>query len=74
MEGIRGGFALARPPEGISVMDVLAAVNPNRSFFECAEIRRNCELFDPVPPKWSVTGPCRIHLVMQEGTLRCKVF
>jgi Rrf2 family protein len=67
MEGIRGGFALARPPERISVMDVLAAVDPNRSLFECAEIRRNCELFDSVPPKWSVTGPCRIHLVMQEA-------
>jgi Rrf2 family protein len=67
MEGIRGGFALARPPERISVMDVLAAVDPNRSLFECAEIRRNCELFGSAPPKWSVTGPCRIHLVMQEA-------
>jgi Rrf2 family protein len=67
MEGIRGGFALARPAERISVMDVLAAVDPNRSLFECAEIRRNCELFGAVPPKWSVTGPCRIHLVMHEA-------
>ncbi len=67
MEGIRGGFALARPPERISVMDILAAVDPNRSLFECAEIRRNCALFGSVPPKWSVTGPCRIHRVMQEA-------
>ena len=67
MEGIRGGFILARPPERISVMDVLAAVDPNRSLFECAEIRRNCELFGSVPPRWSMTGPCRIHLVMQEA-------
>ena len=66
-EGVRGGFVLARSPERISVMDVLAAVDPNRSLFECAEIRRNCELFGSVPPKWSVTGPCRIHRVMQEA-------
>lgn len=67
MEGIQGGFALARPPDRITVMDVLAAVDPNRSLFACAEIRRNCELFGSVPPRWSVTGPCRIHLVMQEA-------
>ena len=67
IEGIRGGFALARPPELISVMDVLEAVDPNRSLFECAEIRRNCELFGSEPPAWSVAGTCRIHLVMQEA-------
>lgn len=67
MEGIRGGFTLARPPERISVMDVLEAVDPDRSLFECAEIRRNCDLFGAEPPAWSVAGPCRIHLVMQEA-------
>jgi Rrf2 family protein len=67
IEGIRGGFALARPPERISVMDVLAAVDPDRSLFECAEIRRNCKLFGSTPPKWSVAGPCSIHLVMREA-------
>jgi Rrf2 family protein len=67
IEGIRGGFALARSPEQISVMEVLEAVDPNRSFFECAEVRRNCELFGSKPPTWSVAGPCRIHLVMQEA-------
>jgi len=67
IEGIRGGFALAHPPELISVMDVLAAIDPKRSLFECAEIRRNCELFGSEPPTWSVAGRCRIHLVMQEA-------
>ena len=67
IEGIRGGFALARPPEQISVMDVLTAIDPNRSLFECGEIRRNCELFGSKPPTWSVAGTCRIHLVMQEA-------
>lgn len=67
IEGIRGGFTLARPPEHISVMDVLEAVDPDRLLFECAEIRRNCELFGSEPPTWSVAGPCRIHVVMQEA-------
>jgi DNA-binding IscR family transcriptional regulator len=48
-------------------MDVLAAIDPNRSLFACAEIRRHCELFGSEPPTWSVAGTCRIHLVMQEA-------
>ena len=64
-EGVRGGFTLARAPELITVMEVVAAIDPNRSLFECGEIRRNCELFGAEPPAWSVAGTCRIHLVMQ---------
>jgi Rrf2 family protein len=67
IEGIRGGFTLARSPEQISVMDVLEAIDPNRSLFECGEIRRNCELFGTELPTWCIAGPCRIHLVMQEA-------
>jgi len=66
-EGIHGGFTLARPPERISVGEVLAAIDPNRSLFACAEIRRHCALFGAEPPAWSVTGPCRIHHFMQEA-------
>jgi len=73
-EGIRGGFVLARAPELISVMDVLVAIDPNRSLFECAEIRQNCELFESAPPTWSVAGTCRIHLVMQEAEATLQKF
>ncbi len=66
-EGVRGGFVLARPPERIAVHDVLTAVDPDRTLFECAEIRRHCALFGEAPPAWSVTGMCRIHLFMQEA-------
>lgn len=66
-EGVRGGFVLARPPERIAVRDVLAAADPDRTLFECAEIRRHCALFGDDPPAWSVTGMCRIHLFMQEA-------
>jgi Rrf2 family protein len=66
-EGVRGGFVLARPPTRISVRDVLEAVDPSRTLFECAEIRRHCALFGAEPPAWSVSGMCRIHLFMREA-------
>ncbi len=67
IEGSRGGFVLARVPARISVLDVLSAIDPDRSLFECAEIRRNCDLFEGEPSAWSAAGTCRIHLVMQEA-------
>lgn len=66
-EGISGGFVLARPAEGISVNDILEAVDPGRTLFTCAEIRRNCVLFGKNPPTWSTSGMCRIHLFMTEA-------
>jgi len=66
-EGIAGGFALARPAGQIRVMEVLAAVDPDRTLFTCAEIRRNCALFGAAPPGWATSGMCRIHLFMSEA-------
>jgi Rrf2 family protein len=66
-EGIRGGFSLARPPESIAVRDVLEAIDPKRSLFECGEIRRHCALFGSKPPAWSIAGTCRIHHFMKEA-------
>lgn len=71
-EGVRGGFALARRPDQIAVGDVLEAVDPGRTLFECVEIRRHCALFGGAPPAWSVTGMCRIHLFMQEAEAALK--
>lgn len=67
IEGIGGGFSLARPAEAIAVGEVLDAIDPNRSLFECGEVRRNCALFDGEPPAWSISGPCRIHHFMKEA-------
>lgn len=66
-EGVQGGFVLARPAARIAVRDVLEAVDPNRTLFECAEIRRHCALFGAAPPAWSISGMCRIHLFMKEA-------
>ena len=73
IEGIAGGFALARAAEDIRVVEVLDAVDPDRRLFACAEIRRNCALFvEDEPPEWATEGRCRIDLFMSEAerTLR----
>ncbi len=74
IEGINGGFVLAHAPEDITVRAILEAINPNRSLFECGEIRRHCALFKGEPPAWSTTGTCRIHLFMQEAEAALEQF
>lgn len=67
IEGISGGFRLARPAKQIRVMEVLAAVDPGRTLFACGEIRRHCALFGAAAPGWAVSGTCRIHALMLEA-------
>jgi len=74
MEGITGGFILAKSAEKVRVIEVLKAVDPGRSLFTCAEIRRNCALFGHTPPAWAVSGPCRIHAFMEEAERRLQTF
>ena len=62
--GIRGGYRLARPPERISVLDVVDAVEGPKRLFDCQEIRGRCALFEGNPPEWSTRGVCGIHAVM----------
>lgn len=72
IEGVAGGFVLARPADGIRVLDVLDAVDPGRQVFACGEIRRGYAVFEGSPPDWATHGPCRIHHFMAaaEATLR----
>ncbi len=67
IEGISGGFALARPASEIRVMEILAAVDPDRTLFACAEIRSNCALFGATAPGWATAGTCRIHAFMLDA-------
>lgn len=64
-EGVRGGFALARPAHQISVHDVVAAIDGDKSLFDCREVRAQCALFDDPAPAWATRGTCSIHAVMQ---------
>ena len=72
IEGVAGGFVLARPAAEIRVLDVLDAVDGGRRVFTCAEVRRDYDVFDGAPPEWATHGPCRIHHFMTEaeGALR----
>lgn len=62
--GIAGGYALAREPVSISVLEIVDAVEGNRRVFDCKEVRRGCVLFGGQPPLWSTSGVCGIHAVM----------
>jgi Rrf2 family protein len=73
-EGVAGGFTLARPASQIQVMEVLAAVDPGRTLFACAEIRNQCALFGATPPDWASAGKCRIHQFMDEAEAALQAF
>lgn len=67
MEGLRGGFHLARPAEKISVLAVVDAVEGRKPLFQCREVRANCVLFDESAPAWAGRGVCGIHAVMLQA-------
>ena len=63
-EGIKGGYALARSAEAITVLDVVDAVEGHKPLFDCQEIRGRCALFNGKAPAWAISGTCGIHAVM----------
>lgn len=64
-EGVKGGFALARRPERITVRDVVDAVDGEKALFDCREVRARCAVFGDSTPSWATKGVCSIHSVMQ---------
>ncbi len=71
-EGARGGYALARPADDISFLDVVTAIDGDRKLFTCREIRGRCAVFDDQAPAWATAGPCSIHAVMLAAEQRMK--
>lgn len=69
-EGKGGGFRLARAGELISVLDVVHAIDGQKSLFECKEIRQRLALFDNEPPAWVCDGPCGVRSVMDSAQQR----
>lgn len=63
-EGVKGGFSLAKAAGGISVLDVVRAIDGDKELFECREIRSRCAVFDGAPPAWATSGTCAVHAVM----------
>lgn len=59
--GPRGGYALARAPEEITLLDIVLAVEGPEPAFRCREIRQN----GPNPlPKSAFKAPCQINAAM----------
>jgi Rrf2 family protein len=71
-EGAGGGFRLAREARSVSVLDVVIAIDGEKSLFECREIRGRCAIFDGKPPAWSTRGVCSIHAIMLEAEARMR--
>lgn len=74
-EGARGGYRLERPPAGITVLDVVEAIEGRKPLFDCQEIRGRCALFRDGAPRWATSGICSIHAVMvrAEEVLRAEL-
>ncbi|MFI0895219.1 RrF2 family transcriptional regulator [Streptomyces sp. NPDC020983] len=61
VQGKAGGYVLTRPPEQITVLDVVTAVDGAQPAFTCTEIRRRGPL--ATPPE-ACTRPCAITRAM----------
>ncbi|MBL7497147.1 Rrf2 family transcriptional regulator [Frankia sp. CNm7] len=61
VQGKSGGYVLTRPPEDITVLDVVEAVEGTQSTFVCTEIRQRGPLASP--PE-ACTAPCAIARTM----------
>ncbi len=59
--GPRGGYRLQRPPEEISALEVVEAIDGREALFRCTEIRQQGPLAY-APETYRV--PCAIHVTM----------
>jgi Rrf2 family protein len=64
VQGPRGGYRLARPPDRISMLDVVEAIDGSESAFVCTEIRRRGPAARPAR---EYPLPCAIHVVMNDA-------
>ena len=62
--GPRGGYRLARPAAGISVLDVVEAIDGEMPAFRCTEIRRRGP---SALPAREYRASCAIHVVMNRA-------
>ena len=73
IEGIGGGFRLARPADAITVLDVVDAVEGDKPLFRCREVRDDCVLHGGAPPDRGPGEVCSIHAVMLDAEVATKV-
>lgn len=61
VQGKSGGYVLTRPPEQISLLDVVEAIDGQQPTFACTEIRQRGPLAGPAQ---ACTAPCPIAHAM----------
>ncbi|MDK9706190.1 MAG: Rrf2 family transcriptional regulator [Desulforhopalus sp.] len=64
--GVKGGYELAKPADGISFWDIIEAIEGPSYFFQCAEIRKK-NIFVDDPSVFTDKCPCLIKVVIQEA-------
>jgi Rrf2 family protein len=64
VRGARGGYLLSRPPEDISLYDVVAVLEGPLTVVECVENPDSCQR----------QGGCAVHLLWDEMSLKLKSF
>lgn len=67
VEGVHGGFRLARPAAEITILDVVDAIEGRKPLFQCREVRAKCILYAAAPLKRAVRGTCTIHAIMRDA-------
>ncbi|QIS12719.1 Rrf2 family transcriptional regulator [Nocardia arthritidis] len=65
--GVRGGYRLAKAPERISLMDIVAAVEGRTGAFRCTEIRRRGA--GETAAESEFAKPCGISTAMRRAEL-----
>lgn len=65
--GARGGYRLGRPPEEITLLDVVLAVDGPEPAFRCMEIRQKGPASSKDPAVY--LKPCTVHAAMQRAEL-----
>ncbi|MEU4312442.1 Rrf2 family transcriptional regulator [Nocardia sp. NPDC024068] len=65
--GVRGGFGLARPPERITLLEVVTAVEGGVDPFRCTEIRQRGRSGETAGAEF--TAPCGIAVAMRRAEL-----
>jgi Rrf2 family protein len=66
LPGPRGGFRLARPPERITLMDIVSAIEGPAEAFRCTEIRERGPLMGPGE---RYPAPCSIATAMRRAEM-----
>ncbi|MFJ3083150.1 RrF2 family transcriptional regulator [Streptomyces halstedii] len=67
--GARGGFRLARPPERITLMDVVTAIEGRDDVFRCTEIRQRAEEAETAELIQEFQRPCGVASAMRRAEL-----